>query len=138
MREPLSDFFEERGCAPIVRHPLPSECGCSLRETQRRACDAPVFLLHWLQMNKEKRSVFSVTCPVCQSSLWIDPLTRDVVQSEKGEKKIGSLDELLAKEKKRQSEFDRKFEATAAMEKEKKKKAEERFSKAFAKVDSED
>ncbi|MBN1224327.1 MAG: hypothetical protein JXB23_13855 [Candidatus Aminicenantes bacterium] len=89
-------------------------------------------------MNKDKQSVFVVTCPVCQSDLWIDPATQDVMKSEKGKKKKGSLDELLAKEKKRKSEFDHKFEATAALEREKKKKAQEKFKEAFSKVDPED
>ncbi|MFC2163430.1 hypothetical protein ACFLT2_00365 [Acidobacteriota bacterium] len=93
-------------------------------------------MLHWLQMKKEKSKVFVVTCPVCQSGLWIDPATEEIMKSEKGQRKKGSLDELLVKEKKRMSTFDHKFEATAALEKEKKKKAQEKFAEAFSKVDS--
>jgi uncharacterized protein YbaR (Trm112 family) len=88
-------------------------------------------------MKTEKPKVFVVTCPVCRSSLWIDPETEGIVKSEKGEKKRGSLDELLAKEKKRKTTFAHKFEATAALEKEKKKKAQEKFKEAFSKMDSE-
>jgi len=88
-------------------------------------------------MKKENPKVFVVTCPVCQSVLWIDPEAEDIVKSEKAEKKKGSLDDLLAKEKKRKTAFAHKFEATAAMEKEKKKKAQEKFQEAFSKMDSE-
>jgi hypothetical protein len=88
-------------------------------------------------MKKEKTKVFVVSCPGCQSSLWIDPATEAIIRSEKGQKKRGSLDELLVKEKKRKSAFTHKFEATAALEKEKKKKAQEKFKEAFSKMDSE-
>ena len=74
-------------------------------------------------------------CPVCRSALWIDPLSQEVVKSERSKKTKGSLDDLLEKEKKRRSEFDRKFEATAELEKEKKKKAEEKFAEVFTKID---
>jgi len=87
-------------------------------------------------MKTERKKVFVVTCPVCQSSLWIDPETEDIMKSEKGQRKKGSLDELLAKEKKRKSAFEHKFEATAALEKEKKKKAQEIFNEALSKVDT--
>ncbi len=95
-------------------------------------------MLHWQQMKKEKPNlkVFVVTCPVCQSSLWIDPAMEDIMKSEKGQRKKGSLEELLVKEKKRKSTFEHKFEATAALEKEKKKKAQEKFAEAFSKMDS--
>lgn len=87
-------------------------------------------------MKKVKPKVFVVTCPVCQSNLWIDPAAEDIMKSEKGKRKKGSLDELLAKEKERKSAFEHKFEATAALEKEKKKRAQEKFAEAFSKVDS--
>ena len=86
-------------------------------------------------MKKEKPKVFIVTCPECHSSLWIDSAAEAIMKSEKGQKKKGSLDDLLVKEKKRQSGFAHKFEATAALEKEKKKKAQEKFAEAFSKVD---
>ena len=88
-------------------------------------------------MKKEKPKVFVVTCPGCQSNLWIDPEAEAIMKSEKGQKKKGSLDELLVKEKKRKNAFAHKFEATAALEKEKKKKAQEKFAEAFSKVDRE-
>jgi hypothetical protein len=86
-------------------------------------------------MNEEKSSVFRASCPVCRSVLWIDPVSEEVVKSEKSKKKKGSLDDLLEKEKKRRSEFDRKFEATAELEREKKKKAQEKFAEVFTKID---
>ena len=87
-------------------------------------------------MKKEKSKVFVVACPECHSNLWIDPAAEAIMKSEKGQRKKGSLDELLVKEKKRKSAFDHKFEATAALEKEKKKKAQEKFAEAFSKVDT--
>jgi len=85
-------------------------------------------------MNEKKSDVFHVSCPVCRSILWIDPVSHKVVKSEKSQKEKGSLDELLEKEKKRKSEFDRKFEATAELEREKKKKAQEKFAEALTKI----
>jgi uncharacterized Zn finger protein (UPF0148 family) len=86
-------------------------------------------------MNEKKSSVFHVSCPVCRSELWIDRVSHEVVKSERPEKKKGTLDELLEKEKKRRSEFDRKFEATAELEREKKKKAQEKFAEVLTKID---
>lgn len=65
-------------------------------------------------------------------------MSQDVVKSERSKKPKGSLDELLEKEKKRTSEFARKFEATAELEKEKKKKAQEMFAEALTKIDSDE
>jgi len=82
-------------------------------------------------MNKGKTRVFEVACPDCKSKLWIDSVTREVIKSEKCRRQRGSLDDMLLKEKKRTSEFSHKFEATAELQKEKKKKAEEKFRAAF-------
>ncbi len=88
--------------------------------------------------NKEKE-VFQILCPCCQSFLWIDPVSQEVIQSKKGAGKAKkSLDELLLKEKKRKSEFDRKFEATAELQKKKKEEVEEGFRKALTKAGEED
>lgn len=78
--------------------------------------------------------MFHVDCPVCRSVLWIDPVSQKVVKSEKSKKKKGTLDDLLEKEKKRKSEFDRKFEVTAELEREKKKKAQEKFAEVLTKI----
>ena len=105
------------------------------------ACLALSFLVSFSQMEsaKKKEKVFQILCPCCQSLLWIDSVTQEVVQSEKGAgKKKKSLDDLLMKEKKRKSEFDRKFEATAELEKKKKEKIEEGFKKALTQTDEED
>jgi hypothetical protein len=86
-----------------------------------------------------KGDVFEVICPCCQSVLWIDGMTRRIIQTEKkAAKKKGTLDELLLKEKKRMEEFERKFEATAELEKEKREKAKEKFARAMGEVDKED
>jgi uncharacterized protein with von Willebrand factor type A (vWA) domain len=78
--------------------------------------------------------VFSIVCPCCGATLWIDGQTKSVLRSEKAKKAKGSLDDLLVKEHKRQSEFDRKFDATFELQKEKQSKADELFQKALEKA----
>jgi len=99
-----------------------------------------VFLVNFSQMeNTKKKGVFQVVCPCCHSLLWLDPVSQEVIQSKKGGgKKKETLDDLLLKEKKRKSAFERRFEATAELEKERKKKAEEGFRKALSKAEKED
>ena len=83
--------------------------------------------------------MFQIICPCCQSILWTDPVTQGVIHFEKkGGKKKESLEELLQKEKKRRGEFERNFEATAELERKKKKKAEEGFKKALTDLEKED
>lgn len=90
-------------------------------------------------MNKsDKKKVFQINCPRCRAVLWIDSLTEEVIKSEKGVRKKDSLEELLIKEKKRISEFDRKFEATAELERKRMKKTKEKFEKALSEFDKED
>lgn len=92
-------------------------------------------------MSEETKSagIFQIICPCCQSILWVDGILRQVVKAEKGAaKKKGSLDELLEREKKRKEGFERKFEATAELERQKKEKAEEAFEKALQKAEKED
>jgi hypothetical protein len=91
-------------------------------------------------MSEDKKpGVFEVVCPCCQSVLWIDAVTREVVKTEKHvAKKKGSLDDLLEKEKKRHEGFDQKFEATAELEKQKKQRAREAFDRAMGKAREED
>ncbi len=88
---------------------------------------------------RQKSGVFEIVCPCCQSIIWVDGISREIVQTEKraGRKK-GSLDDLLEKEKKRKEEFDRKFEATAELERQKKERAKQAFEKALGKVGKED
>jgi len=83
----------------------------------------------------EDAHVFQLKCPCCHALLWIDPTTEAVIESEKGKKKKGSLDELLIKEKKKKNEVDRRFVATAEMAKERQQKARERFEKALTELD---
>ncbi len=88
-----------------------------------------------MEKTKKEEEVFQILCPCCQSLLWIDSVSQEVIQSKKGAgKKKKSLDDLLLKEKKRKGEFDRKFEATAELEKKKKEEVEEGFKKALTKV----
>jgi len=86
----------------------------------------------------DKKGVFSVDCPHCHSVLWVDSLTQEVIKSEKGKRKTESLDELLLKEKKRKSEFERKFEATAELEKKRREKVKEKVEKALSEYDKEE
>jgi hypothetical protein len=85
--------------------------------------------------SKEDSRVFSVVCPCCEATLWIDGETRTVLRSEKAKRKKGSLDELLDKEHKRRSEFDSRFDATFELQKEKHSKADELFKKALEKAE---
>jgi len=88
---------------------------------------------------KKRAGVFQVVCPCCQSVLWIDGVSQEIIKTEKhAAKKKGSLDDLLEKEKKRQDEFERKFEATAELERQKKEKAKQAFERALNKLDKED
>ena len=90
-----------------------------------------------MENSKKKKQVFKILCPSCQSRLWIDPVTREVIQSEKGKRKKDTLDELLLKEKKKINEFDRKFEATAELEKKKWEEVKKKFEKALTEFDKE-
>jgi hypothetical protein len=91
-----------------------------------------------MMAEKEKKKVFHIQCPGCQKVLWIDPVTQQVIRSEKGKSKKGSLDDLLLREKKKREGFERKFEATSEMQKERKEKAREIFEKALNDIDKED
>lgn len=97
-------------------------------------------LLHYYLMKREKESlkVFRIECPGCRKVLWIDPHTQQVIRSERSKRKKGTLDDLLAQEKKKREEFERKFEATSEMQKERKEKAREIFEKAFTDTKKED
>jgi uncharacterized protein with von Willebrand factor type A (vWA) domain len=83
----------------------------------------------------DKPGVFQVVCPCCQATLWVDGGTHTVLRSEKAKKAKGSLDELVVKEKARQEQFDRKFDATFELQREKHSKADELFSKALEKAE---
>ncbi len=85
-----------------------------------------------------KKGVFSVDCPHCHSVLWVDSQTQEVIKTEKGKRKTESLDELLLKEKKRKGEFERKFEATAELEKKRREKLKEKVEKALSEYDKEE
>ncbi|UCC38280.1 MAG: hypothetical protein JSV96_10555 [Candidatus Aminicenantes bacterium] len=89
-----------------------------------------------MQKTKENKQVFQVLCPICKSLLWIDPVTEEIIQfEEKAGKKRKSLEELLLKEKKKKKEADRRFEATAELEKKRSEEAEDKFKKALSEMD---
>ncbi len=79
------------------------------------------------------RNVFEVACPHCGTVIWVDGEARRVLKSEKGARKKESLDDLLLKEKQKKDGMAAKFEATAALEQEKRLRAREKFDKAFDK-----
>ncbi len=86
------------------------------------------------ETNDDSR-VFSVVCPCCGATIWLDGETKSVLRSEKAKKAKGSLDDLLVKEHKRQGEFDRKFDATFELQREKHSQADELFKKALEKAE---
>ncbi len=90
-----------------------------------------------MKTEKEKK-VFRIQCPGCQKVLWIDPVTQQVIRSEKGKRKKGTLDDLLVQEKKKREGFERKFEATSEMQKARKEKAKEIFEKALTNIGKKD
>ena len=87
---------------------------------------------------KDKSGVFQVTCPGCGSVLWVDAESHAVLKSEKGQRKKGSLDDFIVKEQKRQEEFDRKFDASFELQREKHTQAEEKFKKALERAEKGD
>ena len=91
-----------------------------------------------MENTKEKGKVFQLHCPCCHTLLWIDPVSHEVIQSEKAKKRKGTLEELLQKEKEKREAFERKFQVTAELEKQRKKRIQEKFKKAFTEVEKED
>ena len=87
---------------------------------------------------KTDSKVIQILCPCCYATLWYNPVTSEVIKSEKEKKKKSSLDDLLAKEKKKKTDIDHKFTSTAELEKEKRKEALKKFEKAFTRLDEED
>jgi len=86
----------------------------------------------------DKSRVFQVACPCCGASLWVDESLREVIRSEKVKKAKGSLDDLVAKEIKREEEMGTKFEATFDLHKQRHSAAEEKFLKALADAEKEE
>jgi len=86
-------------------------------------------------MNAENQNIFEVICPHCGASIWIDAFLKSVLKVEKGQKKKESLEDLLAREREKRASFERKFEATAELEKKKKEKAREKFRRALEQIE---
>ncbi len=89
-------------------------------------------------MDNQEEGLYSIHCPCCRARLWIDPLSREVVKSERAGKSKSSLDDLLAREKHKKETMDRKFSSTAELARKKKAEAHDKFAQAFGKVDEED
>ncbi len=77
--------------------------------------------------------IIEITCPKCNSRLWVDVEEKKVVQHKKGEKKLSSFEALLEKEKIKKEKTEETFMSARELEKAKKKKAEELFNKSFKK-----
>lgn len=98
----------------------------------RRSCPGAALFDKVAGMD-DKKHVFEVICPCCRAALWVDAVSRSVVRSEKGAARDrSSLDDLLSREKQRREGFERKFEATAELEKTKQEKAREKFERAMS------
>ncbi len=83
----------------------------------------------------KKEKVFELICPHCGARLWVDSDLQAVIQSQKGEKKKASFDDLLLKEKKKSEELGQKFESTVELRKKKLEQAEQEFKKALNHLD---
>jgi len=83
---------------------------------------------------KKKKSSRS-TARHCGARLWVDSDLMVIIQSEKGQRKKASFDELLLKEKKKTEELGKKFESTVELRKKKLEQAEQEFKKAFSHLD---
>ncbi len=77
-------------------------------------------------------NVFEIACPHCGTVIWVDAEHQAVLKTERAARKKESLDDLLSREKTKRDGMATKFEATASLEKQKKDKARDAFSKAFA------
>ncbi|NPV82385.1 MAG: hypothetical protein HPY46_02205 [Candidatus Aminicenantes bacterium] len=88
---------------------------------------------------KEKKDkgdkVFQLVCPHCGARLWVDSSLREIIQSEKGQKKKASFDELLLKEKKKAEEIGQKFDSTVELRQKKLEQAKQAFEKALSHLD---
>jgi len=84
---------------------------------------------------EKKEKVFELTCPHCGTRLWVDSDLKIIIQSQKGERKKASFDELLLKEKKKSEQLGQKFESTVELRKKKLQQAEQQFKKALSDLD---
>ncbi|MCI4444541.1 MAG: hypothetical protein JHC32_00765 [Candidatus Aminicenantes bacterium] len=84
---------------------------------------------------EKKGKVFQLICPHCGAKLWVDVNLREIIQSEKGQKKKASFDELLEKEKKKAEEISQKFESTVELRQKKLEQAKEAFDQALSHLD---
>jgi len=89
-------------------------------------------------MKDKQEDIIPVNCPCCRTRLWVDPKSGTVIKSEKPAKEKSSLDDLLAKEKKRQEVMDQRFASTAELARKKKEEARDKFSKAFGSLADKD
>lgn len=83
----------------------------------------------------KKEKVFELICPQCGARLWVDSDLKTIIQSQKGERKKASFDDLLLKEKKKSEELGQKFESTVELRKKKLEQAEQEFNKALSHLD---
>ena len=76
--------------------------------------------------------LIEIECPLCHAALWVDVEKKNVVQHKKSAKKASSsLEELLNKEKEKKEKADERFTQARELEQIKKKKAAEFFEKTI-------
>jgi len=96
-----------------------------------------VFCYFYLAMEKRSKNekVIQLICPHCGAKLWVDVNAGEIIQSEKGQKKRASFDELLQKERKKAEVISQKFESTVELRQKKLEQAKEAFEKALSHLD---
>ncbi len=85
--------------------------------------------------NEKGDKVFQLVCPHCGARLWVDSGLKEIIQSEKGQKKKASFDELLLKEKRKADEIGEKFDSTVELRQKKLEQAKQAFEQALSRLD---
>jgi|Deesub1362B_J571_1020462.scaffolds.fasta_scaffold00019_14 hypothetical protein len=91
-----------------------------------------------MSSKSDQKKLISLVCPTCHSILWIDPKLEAVIKVEKGKRPKSSLDDLLMKEKEKKEKADLRFEATAKMARERRRKIEKEFEQFLQNLDKEE
>jgi len=83
-------------------------------------------------MSDQADRIIEIECPHCHAALWIDTVSREVVQHKKSQKKtFSTLEEMLTQEKEKKEKADERFIQARHLEQSKKKKAEDLFKEAL-------
>ncbi|MFC2091706.1 hypothetical protein ACFLTD_02935 [Elusimicrobiota bacterium] len=82
-----------------------------------------------------KKTEHIITCPCCETELWIDKETGGILKYVKPVKDKNNFDGLMAKYKKEQSGFDTAFKKAFSRETQRKKLLEKKFKSAVKDID---